>query len=143
MRIETRAPRGHVIIAVIAILWSLAGVAAFIGQETMSAETIAALPADQRELWTNQPLWAIVAYSVAVFAQLAGAVALLLRRRIASPLFVAAIVAVLVQFSYPFLIAKALSLTDPAKSAFPLVILLIAVALFFYARWATKAGLLN
>ena len=73
------------LVAGIAFLWEAMGCYMYVAQVTMSAADLAALPAQQRELWEAMPGWVTGAYAVAVWAGLAGAIGLLLRHRLARP----------------------------------------------------------
>jgi hypothetical protein len=127
-------------LSVLFLLWSLAGLGAFVSQFNMSAATIAALPQAQRELWTNMPTWDWIAYGVATIPAVGGAVGLLLRKGWAVPLYGLSIIGIIVQFSYPFLIAKAF--TGLAMAAFPIFILVTAVLQWWLARsWRAKRWL--
>jgi hypothetical protein len=93
-------------VAVMLIIWALAGVAAFLSQFTMSAEAAAQLPQEQQDMWVSMPVWAWSAYAVAVASGLAGAVCIFLRSKLAVILFPVSLIAVLAQFAYPFVIAE-------------------------------------
>ncbi|MBR0683967.1 sugar transporter [Roseomonas eburnea] len=137
-----RPPVWFRLIAVLALLWNLAGVGAFAMQASMGAETVAALPPAQRDLWFGMPGWAWVAYGLAVAAGTLGAVGLLLRRGWALPAFVVGLATVVVQFTYPFLMTDALSVMGPGMAVLPLAIVVIAVAEVLAARaWRGRGWL--
>jgi hypothetical protein len=137
---ENAAPRRLTWIGVILLLWSLAGVAAFVSQFSMSAETIAALPPAQRDLWNHMPMWDWIAYGVATLPAVGAAICLLMRNKLAVPLYLISIIGIILQFSYPFLIAKAF--TSLAMAAFPIFILVMAVVQWGLARhWRAKGYL--
>ena len=71
-----------------ALVWNLIGIAAYVGQVTMSAETLAALPDDQRALYENVPTWVTSAFAIAVNAGAIGCLLLLLRKSLALPLLI-------------------------------------------------------
>ena len=100
-------PRWVLWVSIALLLWSLAGIGAFASQFSMSEETIAALPPVERDLWTNMPSWTWIAYAVATLPALGGAIGLLTRKSWAVPLYGLSIIGIIVQFSYPFLIARA------------------------------------
>ncbi len=134
------APRWLTWAAVALLLWNLIGVGAFISQVTMSPETIAALPQDQRALWLAMPMWDWIAYAVAALSGAGGAIALLLRKAWAVPLFALCIIGVIAQFSYPFTHSEALK--DPAMAAFPIFILVMAIVQWWLSRnWRMKGWL--
>lgn len=134
------APRWLFWVSSALLLWSLAGVVAFVSQFNMGAEGLAALPADQRALWITMPTWAWIAYAVATLPALGGAIGLLMRKGWAVPLYALSIVGIIVQFSYPFLIARAF--TNLAMAAFPVFILIMAFVQWGLTRhWRAKGWL--
>ena len=75
-----RPPKWFWIVASIAFVWNLMGVAAYLMQVTMSDETLAALPAEQQALYASTPAWATGAFALAVFGGALGCLFLLLRK---------------------------------------------------------------
>jgi hypothetical protein len=133
-------PRWLMWLSIILLLWSLAGVGAFVSQFSMSDETIAALPQAERDLWTNMPAWAWIAYAVATLPALGGAIGLLMKKGWAVPLYALSIAGIIVQFSYPFLVARAF--TGLAMAAFPIFILVMAVVQWRLAgNWRARGWL--
>ena len=124
------------------VLWMLVGVLAWCVDLGMSAERMAQLPEAQQQLYATRPHWVFVVYAIAVFTGLAGAVALLLRHKLAKTLFLVSLFAAIVQFGYTFAAMDALALLGPAL-ALPLPSMVIAVGLFtvWYARWCARHGL--
>ena len=142
MTIYSPLPRWFKAVAVMLIIWELAGVAAFVGQASMSAEAVAQLPREQQEMWASMPSWAWAAYAVAVFAGLGGALCLFLRKRLAAILFPISLIAVLVQFSYPFIIANGLATLGASALIFPAFIIAMAALQSWLARnWTAKGWL--
>ncbi|HEY5972949.1 MAG TPA: hypothetical protein VIT22_13485 [Pseudoxanthomonas sp.] len=133
-------PAGFWIIAVLALLWNLLGVVMFFVQTNLPPEALAALPADQRALYEATPAWVNGAFAVAVFAGLLGSVTLLLHRRLALPLFVLSLLAVLVQMGYTYLATPALQVYGPAGLILPIVLIVIAAFLVWFARKSIARG---
>lgn len=103
----------------------------------------AGLPLDQRAIMEAVPGWMVAAYAVAVWVGVAGALALVLRRRIAEPLLLVSLLAVLVQFSGYF-IDPELRDVMPADGLFiPIVIVLITWTIFWFARHSRARGWLR
>ena len=74
-------------VAVLALLWNLFGLAMFYMQVNMTPEQLAQLPEAQRELTQAFPGWVWAVDGVAVVAGTLGSLLLLMRRRLALPLF--------------------------------------------------------
>lgn len=135
------APRWLTWIGVLFLLWNLMGVGAFASQWTMSTADIAALPQIQRDLWVSMPGWAWSAYAVGVAVGTLGAIGLILRKWWAPLAFALSLIAILVQFSYPFLVAQGAQ-TDVAMLAFPMFIVVMAVVQWQLSRhWQRKGWL--
>ncbi len=130
-------------VAGLAVVWNLMGVAAYLMEVTMSKEALAALPEAQREIQANMPAWVTGAFAIAVFAGLAGSIALALRRSLATPLLVGSLVAALAQFGYLFLMTNALAAIGPSVAAMPTVILVIAAFLIWFSMRSKGKGWLR
>lgn len=120
------------LVAVLILLWNLAGLASFGMQATADPATLGD-PATARAFAT-MPTWAWAAYAVAVISGAAGAVALLMRRRVAWILFAVSSVAVVLQFSWTIFGFGLLSYKGPDSLIFPALIVLVAIGSAIYAR---------
>jgi len=138
--IATPRPTSYWVVAILALLWNLAGVAMFCLQVTMDADAIAALPTAQREVYEATPAWLNAAFGVAVVAGLLGAIGLVMKKRWAVPLFLLSLLAVLVQVAAAYTVTPAWSAYGPAGLVMPVVVVLIAVFLWWYARRAAARG---
>ncbi|MBX3562893.1 MAG: hypothetical protein KF780_13895 [Sphingomonas sp.] len=137
-------PVWYWIVAVLALMWAAAGCFAYVSQVTISPEDFARLPAAQQQIWAAMPGWATGAYAVAVWISLAGAGALLLRRRLARTAYLVSLVAVLIQFGWVFLASPILSLYPLVEAAaFPLFIVVLGVFLLWFSHMAAGRGWLR
>lgn len=130
-------PRWLGAVAVLLVLWGLAGIFAFYGDVTMNESRLAAMSEYDRALFASRPGWFIWVYGAAVWAQLFAAIALLLRRRLASALFAVALLAVIVQFGWVFL-ATDIVAAKGAATVVPFPVLIVAVAVF--GLWLSRRG---
>lgn len=103
----------------------------------------ATLPLDQRAMMEAVPWWMTAAYAVAVWVGLAGAVMLLMRRKIAQPLLLVSLLAVLVQFSAYFVDPQLREVTHSDGLFIPIVILLLSWTVFWFARHSRQRGWLR
>lgn len=138
---ETTAPRWLTWVGVVFLIWNMMGVGAFVSQWTMSAADIAALPQVQRDLWVSMPGWAWTAYAIGVGVGTVGAIGLTLRKWWAPLAFALSLIAIIIQFSYPFLIAQNAQ-SDIGLLAFPMFIVVMAVVQWQLSRhWQRKGWL--
>ena len=97
-----KPPAWFWVVAIVATLWACMGCASYLREVMMTPAELAAMPAAQAEMWRAMPSWLFGVFAFAVWVGLAGAVALLFRRRIARSLYVVSLIAVVVQFGYIF-----------------------------------------
>ena len=137
-------PVWYWIVAILALLWGAAGCFAYVSQVTISPEDFARLPEAQQQIWASMPGWVTGAYAVAVWISLAGALALLLRRRLARTAYIVSLIAVLIQFGWVFLATPILGLYPLAEAVtFPLVIIVLGIALVWFSDMSARRGWLR
>jgi hypothetical protein len=129
---------GFWVIAVIALIWNLMGVMAYLTRAFITEEMIAALPKEQQvEFLMENPAWYTAAFAIAVFAGALGALSLLLRKKIASTLFIASTLGAIVQHVYIFMNVEVLSYI------MPIMIIVVCLFLVWYSKDATKKSILS
>ena len=121
--------------AIAVIAWEILGCAMYLMQVRVDP---AALPADQRAVWDATPPWMIGAYALAVWVGLAGAVALLLRRRVADPLLLVSLIAVTAQFSGLLWVPELRGLMTSDMLLLPFVIVFVCFVIWSFARRARR-----
>ena len=88
-------------------------------------------------------MWATGAYALAVFGGSLGAVAMLLRKRWAVPLFAVSLLAIVVQMTHALFMTGALAVLGPQAAIMPAVVTAIAAFLLWYAAAARSRRWLN
>jgi hypothetical protein len=131
-----KPPTWYYLVAGLITFWALIGCYAYLSQVSMSADDLAQLPAQQREIWAMMPAWVTGAYASAVWIGLAGAICLLIRLRIAQTLFIVSLAAVIVQFGWTFAATPILSTMGGSAAIFPLVIAAIGAFEIWFSRMA-------
>ena len=142
----TVAPKrslGFWLIGVFALVWNLIGVAMWYMQVNMSAEQLAAMTEAQRQVYEATPGWLNIAFAVAVFAGVLGALGLLLKKRWAGTLFLLSLIALLVQMIGVYVVTPAWAAYGPVGLVMPAVLLVIALFLLWYANKAQARGWLS
>lgn len=140
---SSAVPRWFWVVAIIAIVWNVVGVASYLMEVTTRETSLAALPAAERALYAMQPEWVTGAYAIAVFAGLAGCVLLAMRRALAAPLLALSLAAVLVQMFYVFALSDALTVQGASSAVLPAAIVVIGAVLLWLAMHARRRGWLR
>lgn len=124
------------VVSGVCLVWNLLGVMAYIQQVTLSPEALAAKPEAERLLLETTPAWATGAFAIAVFGGALGCLALLLKKKWASPLFIVSLAGILVQMFHAFFMSKSFEVFGPGVVIMPIMVILIAVFLVWFARMA-------
>ena len=143
MTTTTKPKAAYWVIAIIAFIWNIMGVMAYLQQAYMTDEAKQLLPEAERALYNNVPAWATAAFALAVFGGFFGSLALLLRKKIANLLFTVSLLGIIVQMSYNFLMSNSIDVYGPGGMIMPIMILVIGIFLFMYSKNATTKGWLN
>jgi hypothetical protein len=143
MALSEKPPLWFWIVGVLLLLWNGLGVAAYVGEATLTAEALQVLSEGQRALITGRPAWATAAYAVAVFGGVAGCLLLLIRRRAAVPVLVLSLLGVVVQMGHAFLMADAFAIVGAAGTVLPALVLACALFEVWFARRAHAKGWLR
>lgn len=131
------------VVAGLLMAWSVMGDAAYLSQVTADLKALARTDPATARAFAQMPQWAWGAYAIAVWVGTLGSAALLLRRKIALPLYVVSLVAVLVQFAWTFAGSSVIAEKGASAAVFPLVIIGLAVFAVWFAARAKRDGVLR
>lgn len=138
-----RTPRHLWVVGVLALLWNAMGAFDYLMTQTKNATYMSAFTPEQLEYFYSFPAWAVAAWAIAVWGGVLGSVLLLLRRRIAVPVFLVSLVAMVLTTIYNFVLSEGLEIfKDAGSRALTAVIFVVAVALYLYARSLARKGVL-
>jgi hypothetical protein len=127
-------------VAITALIWNLLGVLAFALQMMITPEILAGLPAAERELYVNIPLWVTISFAVAVFSGSFGSLFLLLKKPLATPLLILSLIGVFVQNFHSFFMSNALEVNGPVGIIMPAVVILFGIYLIILSKKAQSHG---
>ncbi|MEQ8525524.1 hypothetical protein [Gracilimonas sp.] len=126
-----------------ALVWNLLGVMSYIMTVTMSPEIMAELPEAQQELMNNTPAWATGAFAFAVFGGAFGSLALLMKRKLALPLFIVSFVGIVVQLYHSLFMSNSIEVYGPGGVIMPIMVFLFGIGLIWIARHSISKGWLK
>lgn len=132
--IKEKAPVWFWIVSGLALLWNLAGVGAYLQHAYMSIEDLEKLSQAERLLYESQPSWVTAAFAIAVWGGTLGCIALLLRKKWAKPILLISLIGVLTQMGHSFFMTNSFEVYGPGAMIMPIMVIIIAIALVFFAR---------
>ncbi len=138
--ISTKPTTSFWIIASIALIWNLMGLLVFIGNLFITPEMLQQLPEKQQALYTDVPLWATLAFAIAVVTGTLGCITLLLKKSFSKILFIVSLLAVFVQNIHAFINQDAFTVLGPTALIMPLLVIGIGGFLIGYSAFCQKKG---
>ncbi|MFC4740615.1 hypothetical protein ACFO3U_11490 [Flavobacterium ponti] len=130
------------IISILALIWNLMGVNQYILMAYKSEGVREHLTPERLALIDATPTWATAAFAIAVFAGAFGCIALLMRKKIANPLFILSFLAIVVQQIDAFMRFE-ISDFNTMELSMTIMIPLFGLFLIWYSKSAIIKGWLK
>lgn len=144
---DSKTPAHLWIVGILSLLWNAGGAYDYTMSSLRNEDylAMAGIPMEDMLGWIDSfPMWAHAAWALGVWGAIAGSVLLLMRRRHAVTAFAASIVGVALSTYAQFVVVEMPeSLKGASSTAFSTAIVVIAIALFLYARSMTAKGVLR
>lgn len=138
---KAKRPAWFLAVAIILLLWAIAGVASFGAHVFVGEKMAAEQGAWDLNYYRALPAWFAWDYALATLAALAGAAALLMRFRQAVMLYAFSLLGVVIQFGYVFVGTDLLAHKGAAATLpFPMFIALMGCVQMVAARVAARRG---
>lgn len=137
-------PRHLWVVGIVALLWNAMGAMDYVLTQTRNEAYMGQFTPEQLAFFYGFPTWVVAAWAIAVWAGVLGAVLLLLRKRLAVPVFLASLVAMVITTLHNYVLSDGMEVMgkDAMALGFTVVIFLVAIALFLYAQAMQKRGTL-
>ena len=143
---DAQAPKTPVhlwIIGILALLWDAMGAVDYVMTETRNEAYMAQFTEAQLEFFYNFPAWLVAFWAIAVWGGLLGAILLLLRRKLALPVFIVSLISMVIVTIHNYGFAGAADIVGAGGLFFSVLIFVVAVFLVLYARAMAQRGVLR
>lgn len=140
---STKLPAWFIVVAIIALIWNLLGVFAYLGEAFATPEMIEAMPEEQRNMIENRPAWATAAFALAVWGGFLGSLLLVLKRKLSQIVLTVSLLGVVVQMIYNLFIAESTVTYGPLQIVMAIMIPLIALGLVMMSKKGISHGWLK
>ena len=137
-----RTPWHLWLVGVLGLLWNAVGAFDYVMTETGNEAYMAQFTPEQLEYFYAFPAWVVAFWAIAVWGGVLGAVLLLLRKRVAAPVLLVSLLAMVVTSVHNFVLSEGLEVMGPAGVGFSAVIFILALGLWLYARAMADRGVL-
>lgn len=136
-------PGWFILVAILALFWNVAGVARFMHEMTMTADTFALLSSAEQNLRLSAPGWVLWAFGVAVTCGSLGSLLMIMRKSAASFFMQLSLAAVLLQMLHLLFMTRTVEVLGPQAMVLPVVVIAVAAGLALLAFKANSVGWLK
>lgn len=137
-------PKHLWIMGVISLLWNVVGAFDYLMTKTRNEAYMSKFTPEQLEYFYGFPAWVTGFWAIAVWGAVLGSILLLLRKRLAVPVFAISLVTMVITTIYNYGLSDGYNIMGGAGPLiFSIVIFLIATGLLVYARAMANRGILH
>jgi len=138
MTFKTKPPVWFWVVSILALIWNLMGVAAYLRQAYITPELLEALPEIEQNFVSGTPAWVTAAFAVAVWGGALGSLLLLLRKSAAHLVLLLSLLGIVVQMSWVFFVSNSVEVYGSGKSVMPIVVLVVGILLILMVQKANS-----
>ncbi|WP_265569870.1 hypothetical protein [Sphingomicrobium nitratireducens] len=135
------------IVGIVSLLWNAGGAYDYLMSMTRNEDylAMAGIPVDEMLDWIDAfPVWAAAGWALGVWGAVAGSALLLMRNRHAVTAFAISLVGIALSSIAQYLVVDTpAALQGAGHDFFALLIIVVGIALFFYARAMRAKGVLR
>lgn len=131
------------LVGILGLLWNLMGAYDYLMTQTQNEAYMSQFTPEQLEYFYGFPSWAVAFWAVAVWGGVLGTILLLLKKRLAVPVFMVSFLSMVVTSVYNFILSDGLEMMGGVGPLlFSALIFLFALGLWIYSRAMAKRGVL-
>lgn len=136
-------PKHLWVVGILSLLWNAMGAFDYVMTHTENAEYLAEFTAEQLAFFHGLPTWVVACWAIAVWGSLLGSLLLLLRKRLAAPVFTISFLTMAATAVHNFLIADGYEIMGVFGAVFSAVIFVVALFLMQYSKAMARNGVLT
>lgn len=133
-------PKWYMVAAILAFVWNIMGVMAYLAQAFMPPEALESMTESQRTLHESTPTWVTAAFATAVWGGALGTLLLILKKSLAHLILLISLIGIVVQQAWIFFVSNSFEVYGPGQSVMPIMVLIIGVWLVWFSRKAKAEG---
>jgi hypothetical protein len=141
----TRTPWHFWVVGVVALLFNAIGVFDFVMSFTQGASYMASAGMNPAQIdhYLGMPIWMKFVWAIGVWGAFLASVLLLLRKKLALPIFVVSLAAFLLSLVYTYVLTNGAAIMGEKVAMSSAVITVLLLFFIWYSRLMTKRGVLR
>jgi hypothetical protein len=136
------APKHLWVVGILAVLWNCVGAANYVLTQFRVDAVMSQYTPEQLDYYYGFPAWAVAFWALAVWGGLIGSFLLLMRKGIAAPILLVSLVSMVINSIYAYAMSNGMEIQGTGGFMFSVVIFVIALGLWLYARAMKGRGVL-
>ena len=136
-------PKHLWIIGIISLLWNFVGAFDYLMTQTQNEAYMGNFTQEQLDYFYGFPTWVVAFWALAIWSSVLGSILLLLRKRLATPVFLVSFVAMVITSIHNYGFYDAMAVSGAGGLAFAAVIFVISLFLWLYSRAMGARGVLG
>ncbi|NKB36603.1 MAG: hypothetical protein GKR93_05445 [Gammaproteobacteria bacterium] len=142
--LQNKSPWHLWLVGIFSLLWSSMGALDYLMAQTRNENYMSNFSIEQVEYFNSFPAWVIAAWACAVWGGVAGAILLLLRKKIAAQVFLFSLISMIATTIHNYGFANGLEIVgDTFSLIFTAVIFIFIVVFYLYSTMMGKRGVLK
>jgi len=143
--VRTKTPWHLWLVGVVAVLFNAIGVFDFVMSRAGGAGYMASVGMTPEQIahYQEMPGWMMVVWAVGVFGAFLASILLLLRKKLAAPVFLVSLLAFLVSLLYTYVLTNGAAIMGQQMAVTSAVITALLVFFIWYSRFMTARGVLR
>ncbi|GER59284.1 hypothetical protein [Patiriisocius marinus] len=143
MNTTKNVPKSFLIVGILALLWNLMGMYQFyLGNYELESLRASVSP-EEFSIMESLPQWYSILFGIAVLTGVVGAILLVLKKKVATLFFMISLLTVLIIEIYWLLATNIMEVSGNSVVIMPLLVIAVAIFLYFYSKGAAGKGWLN
>lgn len=131
------------VVGAVSLLWNAVGAFDYLMTQTENASYMSNFTAEQLDFFYGLPGWVVFFWAIAVWGSVLGSILLLLKKGWAVEVFLVSLISMVITAVHNFFLANGLEIMGTGGAVFSLVIFIVAVLLWLYARRMRAAGVIG
>jgi hypothetical protein len=138
-------PKHLWVVGILALLWNAMGCFDYFMSQTRNEGYMSNFTAEQLEYFYGFPAWAVGTWAIAVWGGLLGAILLLLRKKLATRVFLVSLIAMVITNVYSYVLSNGMDFVsgNAFAAGFALAIFVFGLLSYLYARAMEQRGVLG
>jgi len=135
-------PKHLLIVGVLALLWNCVGAFDYVMTQFGNEAYMENFTPEQAEFFTTFPAWLVFFWATAIWSSVLGSVLLLMRKRLAAPVFMVSFFSMVITAIHNFVLENGAEIMGTGGAIFSVFIFVISLSLWLYARKMAEKGVL-